>query len=261
MEKKIKIKSELSELYDFFNEDQRLTSKAGRIEFYTTVAHIEKHLKPDMKILDIGAGTGAYSLYLAEKGYDVTAVELVKKHVDIIKSKVTDKMKIKVHEGNALDLSMVKNESFDIILCFGPLYHLADYKDRQQVIHEIKTLSHKDTTVFYAFISNDMVIATETMCYNPDFFKGSSYNKETFTLKNQPFVFHKVEDCRSLLTSCDINILHEIGADGLSELCAEKINKMDDETYESWFKYHLYCSEKPEFLGMSNHYLFVGKHK
>ena len=32
----------------------------------------------DIKILDIGAGTGRYSVPLSEEGYDVTAVELVK---------------------------------------------------------------------------------------------------------------------------------------------------------------------------------------
>ena len=260
MEKNLLIKTEVSELYNIFNEDQRLTSKAGRIEFYTTVHNIEKHLTAGMRILDIGAGTGAYSLYFAEKGYDVTAVELVEKHVEIIKSKVRENMNITVHQGNALDLSIVDGQSYDIILCFGPLYHLESYNDRQKVINDIKKYSRKDTVVFYAFIGNDMVIATETMGHNPDFLKGSSYNKETFVIENKPFVFHKVDDCRSLLKSCDVNVLQEIASDGFSELLAEKINVMDDESYESWLNYHIYCSEKPEFLGVSNHYLFVGKH-
>ena len=39
------------------------------------------------KILDIGAGTGRYSVALAEEGYDVTAVELVKYNLGILKKK------------------------------------------------------------------------------------------------------------------------------------------------------------------------------
>ena len=59
---------QINKTYDIFNEDARLRSKSGRVEFLTTVKYIEKYLEPGMKILDIGAGTGAYSFYFAEKG-------------------------------------------------------------------------------------------------------------------------------------------------------------------------------------------------
>ena len=250
---------EVSALYETFNEEKRLTSKAGQIEFLTTLHHIEKYLKPGMKILDVGAGTGAYSLYFANKGYEVTAVELVQKHVDMIKTKAKKDMNLTVHQGNALDLSIISGQVYDLILCFGPLYHLEDYKDQQKVVHAIKDLGHDETIMLYAFINNDMVIATETMCYNMGFLKGHSYDKKTFVLNNNPFVFHTVDDCRKLLHHCNINIIQEIASDGLSELLAEKINKMDDASYDLWLNYHLYCSGKPEFLGSSNHLLFIGK--
>jgi len=93
---------ELDKLYESFEEDKRLNiSKAHSIEFLTTTAFIDKYLKEGMKILDIGAGTGAYSIYYAKKGYDVTAVDPVKRNVDNIKSKVImDKMKIDIKQGN-----------------------------------------------------------------------------------------------------------------------------------------------------------------
>lgn len=58
MEDLLKIESEeerISALYEIFDEDFRLSSKASRIEFLTTVRQIEKYLKPGMKILDLGA--------------------------------------------------------------------------------------------------------------------------------------------------------------------------------------------------------------
>ena len=42
------------------NEDTRLTSKHGQIEFITTTKYIDKYLKPDSKILEVGAGTGRF---------------------------------------------------------------------------------------------------------------------------------------------------------------------------------------------------------
>ena len=49
-------------------------------------------LRSQIKILDVGAGTGRYSVPLAEEGYDVTALELVKHNLGRLKQK-SDKVK------------------------------------------------------------------------------------------------------------------------------------------------------------------------
>ena len=74
---------QINRTYDIFCEDKRLSSKSAKVEFLTTVKYIEKYLKPGMKILDIGAGTGVYSLYFAEKGYEVSALELADNNVSV----------------------------------------------------------------------------------------------------------------------------------------------------------------------------------
>lgn len=258
----VKIKNEkelISSLYDILDEESRLSSKATRIEFLTTVKQIEKHLKPGMKILDLGAGTGEYSIYFAKQGYKVTSIELVEKHVAQIREKVNEEMSIEVFQGNALDLSMIEDNTYDIILCFGPLYHLEKVEDRLQSISEVKRVCRKDGKMFFAFISNDMVITTETFLYNPKFLLEESYDHESFKVVDFPFVFHTLDDCRKLLGDSNLNIISEIAADGLSELFAEKINNMDEESYKQWLKYHFYCCEKSEFLGTSNHLLFVAE--
>lgn len=249
----------VSALYNIFNEGSRLSTKATQVEFLTTVRQIEKHLKPGMKILDLGAGTGEYSLYFVRKGFDVTAIELVEKHVMQIKEKVDSGMKIEVFQGNAMDISMIKEKEYDIVLCFGPLYHLTKVEDRMKCIAEVKRVCKDKGKMFFAFISNDMVITTETMLYEEDFLKGNNYNHDTFKVVDFPFVFHTVDQCRKLLIESDLKITSEIATDGLSELLADKINNMDEEDYKQWLNYHYYCCEKPEFLGASNHLLFVAE--
>lgn len=54
-------------------------------------------------------------------------------------------------------------------------------------------------------------------------------------------------------------ILHEVASDGVSELMEEKINALPEADYLQYLRYHEYCCEKPEFLGLSNHLLFVGE--
>lgn len=249
----------VSALYNIFEEGTRLSTKATQVEFLTTVRQIEKYLKPGMKILDLGAGTGEYSIFFAKQGYEVTAIELVEKNVNQIKAKIDNSMNIKVSQGNALDLSFIDDASYDIVLCFGPLYHLEKLEDRMKCIREVKRVCKDSGKMLFAFISNDMVIVTETFLYNSNFLLEDSYNHETFKLIDFPFVFHNVEDCRELLNNSNLNIISEVAADGLSELLEEKINKMDDKSYAQWLSFHFKCCEKPEFLGSSNHLLFIAE--
>ena len=93
----VKSVTELEAYYNKFNEEKRLDSRHGRVEFVTSMHYIHQCLeevaagreKEEISILDIGAGTGRYSVALAEEGYDVTAVELVRYNLGILKSKDT----------------------------------------------------------------------------------------------------------------------------------------------------------------------------
>ena len=89
--------TELEQHYNKFNEEKRLDSRHGQVEYITSMKYIHKYLdklkeesesdeKP-IRILDIGAGTGRYSVPLANEGYDVSAVELVKHNLGLLKAK------------------------------------------------------------------------------------------------------------------------------------------------------------------------------
>lgn len=257
---KIKNESErVNRTYDIFNEDSRLNhSNAARVEFLTTVHYIEKYLKTGDKILDIGAGAGEYSLYFARKGYEVSALELADANIAAFRRKILPEDNVNLVQGNALDLSMYEDKAFDIVLLFGPLYHLENDNDKLQCIKEAKRVCKDDGKIFFAFISNDFVFLTEFE-YDVNYFSNGDYDKETFKLNNFPFVFHTVDAARNILLNGNIKILHEIASDGASELMANRINQMNEEDYKQYIRYHLYICEKPELLGMTNHLLFIGE--
>lgn len=129
--------TELELYYNKFNEDKRLTRRHGYVEFVTSMKYIHKYLEKfnNPKILDIGAGTGRYSVALAEEGYDVTAVELVKYNLGILKKKNSS---VKAYQGNATKLSRFGDESFDLTLLFGPMYHLYSHEDKLKALNEAK---------------------------------------------------------------------------------------------------------------------------
>ena len=251
----------VQEVYRRYDEDSRLNkSKAARVEFLTTVRYIEKYLTPGARILDVGAGAGEYSLHFSRKGYKVSALELADANIASFRAKITDNDSIDLVQGNALDLSRYDSDSFDVVLLLGPLYHLHGEADKLRCIEEAKRVCKPDGKIFFAFISNDIVILTMQQCQE-DYLMNGDYNKETFRLDDFPFVFHTPEHCRKLLGKAGIQICHEVASDGASELLQDLVNDMDEASYQQYLRYHFYICEKPEFLGMSNHLLFVGSPK
>ena len=212
------IKDEIEQInktYDIFDEEHRLSSKAARVEFFTTVKYIEKYLEPGMKILDIGAGAGDYSLYFAEKGYEVSALELADNNIAAFKRRIKHEHKIELVQGNAVDLSHFEDDCFDIILMFGPLYHLHSEEDRQKAISEAKRVAKKDAVLFFAFIGNDMIFITE-LNYDSNYIKTGDFDRKTFKMDDFPFVFHTVDGCRKILLNGGIKIMAEFN----SALCS-----------------------------------------
>ena len=121
--------TDLEEYYNKFNEEKRLNSRHGQVEYRVSMKYIHEYLeelmqkigtdkKSDIKVLDIGAGTGRYSVALSNEGYDVTAVELVKYNLGILKQKASN---VKALQGNAMNLKKLESEQFDLTLLFGPM--------------------------------------------------------------------------------------------------------------------------------------------
>ncbi len=242
-----------------FREETRLTwSQAARVEFLTTVRVIEDYLTPGARLLDVGAGAGEYSLHFARQGYSVDAVELAGANVEAFQKRIEPGMDLRLRQGNAKDLSCYADGAFDVVLLLGPLYHLEKAEDRRQAISEARRVCRPGGVILFAFISHDVIHLTE-FSYRSDYFLRGDYDKETLRLENFPFVFFTLAEMRQMLEENGVEILREVASDGPSELLEEKINAMDEMSYRQYLRWHFYTCEKPEWLGCSNHLLFVGK--
>lgn len=248
--------------YNKFNEDKRLTHRHGIVEFNTTIKYVLDILKTldNPKIIDVGAGTGKYSIYLNDLGYDVTAVELVKHNLMTLKSKNKD---IKSYLGNATNLSKFSDNSFDMVLLFGPLYHLITTEEKLKALKEAKRIVKNGGYILISYYMNEYAIITH----------GFKDNNILSAIKNNEVDnnFHitpKKTDLYSMVRLEDINYLKDelnftrvkiLSQDGPSDYIRKVINKMDDETFNIYLKYHLSTCERRELLGASSHVLDILK--
>lgn len=255
-----KMTMELEKHYGKFCEDKRLTRRHGQVEYITSMKYIHKYLETmeNPKILDVGAGTGRYSVPLANEGYDVTAIELVKYNLGILKSKGSN---VNAKQGTALDLSRFKENTFDLTLVFGPMYHLYTFEDKLKALTEARRVTKKDGVILIAYLMNEYSVITH------GFRKGNIKEcLETGKLTEDFHCISKPEDLYEYVRLDDINQLNEaagieriqiIAADGPADYMRHELNAMDQETFDLFVKYHLSCCERPELLGSSAHTLDI----
>lgn len=136
-------KDRLTNYYEAYDEEGRLISKHGMVEYITTMKYIEKYLKPNMRVLEIGAGTGRYSHALAQKGYRVDAVELVEHNIEIFKQNTIEGEPVTIKQGNAMDLPDFESDTYDITLLLGPMYHLFTKEDQLKALSEAIRITKK----------------------------------------------------------------------------------------------------------------------
>lgn len=250
---------------NIYSEDERLIKdNVHKMEFITTINYIDKYLEPNDRILEIGAGTGRYSLYYANKGYKVDAVELVKSNVDKLKSNITKDMDINAIQGNALDLSMYKDDTFDITLVLGPLYHLFSKEDVDKAINEAIRVTKPDGIIYLAFILFDMSILSwgfiDKNIYD-NYGKDKQVSLDFKPNNDEKLVFNLrfYDDIKKLMNNYDVEQLHYVATDGIARLIKDTVNNMTEEEYKLFLDYHLSFCERDDLMGYSGHILSINK--
>ena len=269
--------TELEEYYNKFNEDKRLTKPHGQVEYRTSMKYIHECLKmlensrcqekisaissdsaqnATLKILDIGAGTGRYALALAGEGYDVTAVEPVRHNLSRLKQKDTEG-KVKVYQGNALCLKRLADESFDLTLLFGPMYHLFSFEDKLKALCEAIRVTKPGGFILIAYIMNEYGVLSYGFKegHVRECLEDGRLDKD-FHCVSQPkdlYDYVRLEDIERLNEAAGIRRVKIIAADGAANYMRPLLHTMDEETFELFMQYHLSSCERPDLMGASAH--------
>ncbi len=248
--------------YTEYDEEARLVSDRGHnLEYLTTMRYIEKYLKPGAKILEIGAATGRYCITLAKMGYDVTAVDLTPKNVEIMKSKSKDLKNFRCMVGDALDLRELQDKTFDIVLNLGPMYHLFNKKDKNKAISETLRVAKKGAICMFAYLPCASLMSGYGLRHQAAERLGEVMdNKGRFKdIPEEVFNAFHIEDFKKLFEKTNTKYITNVATDGIAYALREYVEQLSDEGYEAFMKWHFITCERLDQQGYSAHLLYICK--
>lgn len=251
----------VKDYYNNYRDDERFTAPHRRVEFITTMNYIQKYVKKGCKILELGAGTGAYSISLAKKGYHVDAVEISEHNLELLEVNGEGLKNLTIRQGDAVELGMYADELFDVTLSLGPMFHIFNEKDMKSAIREAVRVTKKGGIIIFSYLTNDSVFARymvqkgnmkkyKTLCDGDFNFK---------PLQEEIFYTTNVKDFENMVNQEDVTKVKSVSADGISEILASDIDKMSEEDFNVYLAYHLARCEREELFGYSSHMLYICK--
>lgn len=238
-------------------------------EFAVTRRALGDHLPPaPAKILDIGGGPGRYSIWLAGLGYSVSLLDLSRQNLAMATRKAGEagvSLEMLVH-GNALDLSVFQDESFDAVLLLGPLYHLLAEADRRRAVSEARRVLKTGGCLFAAFICRYSIFRAAALEFPlepveiPDVYEqilldGNYAGEHGFTAAH----FAHPDEIQPLMESCGLRPVEIIGVEGVISENEAGVRELSGAAWERWVDINYRLGREKTLRGASDHLLFIGE--
>lgn len=248
----------ITAFYNASDESSRLKkNRHSQIEFLISMKYLQEVIPENSRILDCCAGTGIYAFALA-KQHRVVAGDLSEKHIAQMKELQKDAPQLEeIHWLDARHMDIFEDESFDVVLCMGALYHLFSYEDRMNAIRECVRLCKKGGILVFAYLNKW-----------GNFYNGMINNLKPMDLLYREFdsgnhedIFFRTtaEEVNAMCQALNLICLRNIGVDHLAFLSSERIDAMSDEEYAHLLDYQLKATQEPNIAGASLHGLWIGR--
>jgi SAM-dependent methyltransferase len=246
-------------------ERDRLGRREGLIEFVRTKELLRRYLpKPPSAVIDVGGGTGIYAAWLASLGYDVHLVDIVPTHVR--EARQIGTFSAAVGDARALPYP---DDSCDVTLLLGPLYHLLTGTERLQALCEAQRVVRPGGLIVTAYISRGAVAMD-------GFVKGwidrpgvihavrdhvrqgaSPEHSEGF---GTIAYFHLPSEVRTELAAAGLDLVGFFGIEGPGWVAPDFDDRwhMEDKR-QVLLESALVCEEVPDLISLSPHLLAISR--
>jgi SAM-dependent methyltransferase len=247
------------------------------VEHENTYPYLEKHLPEQGHVLDAGGAAGRYTVWLAEKGYKVTLVDISQKQLDIAQEKLEERGlldQVEIKKGDIRDLEF-EEESFDAVLCLGgPLSHIINDEEREKAAEELLRVAKTDHPVFvsvmgfYACLMLHVLNEWSFVHQIEDFHRRQKYDEKHRDLANEDesgfanTYFFKSDQLENLLERNGLDVAKLVGLENVVSVLETR--KEDEEwTPSEEYRERLRTTAKmirdeDAAPDLSNHILAVG---
>lgn len=254
------MKKRINSLKNFYdnrkNKENQILDNNVKLERFVTLHTLNKYIKKDMKVIEIGAGIRSYSIDLLNLTNDVTAVDLFNNNLQNLKDK--NKL-IKTVRADILNLSCFKDNTFDVVFVNGPMSHLFSEKERLIAIKESVRVCKKGGYIFYNYLSNTSVLIRYGLIKNnlskckSKFTKNYSFNN----IDEDIYSTYFIADFNNMFKNLNVNHIVDISTDGLFEVLKEYTNKLGEEDFEIVKEWQLGVCERKDMQGLATHILTI----
>lgn len=238
------------------------------LELMTTLRYLEKFLPEQGHILDAGGGPGRYTMELAQRGYQVTLIDLTPENVAFAQRMLQRKgfkRRAQAVEGSITDLSRFPDDTFDGVVCTGgPLSHIVDAQQRGLAIRELLRVAKPGAPVFISVMSRLSVIVVELELFQNEFeMPVHTIIRETGDIDGLTGFtachFFLPEELHSEVEAQGAEIVDMVGLEGLASNHRKAINKLakNSARWRVWLETHFQTCTHPAVVGNSEHMLVV----
>ena len=170
---------------------------------------------------------------------------------------------IDLQQGNALDLSRFEDNTFDMTLLLGPMYHLYTPEDQSRALEEALRVTKPGGYLYVAYVLCDMAILESGIGSEKwfwDYLEDGHIIPKTYVCVSRPsdlFQLYRREDIDALTAPLPCTRLHYVATDGVAQLNKGPLAEMTPERFAKFMDYHYFICERPDMTGASNHSLDI----
>ncbi|HET9950305.1 MAG TPA: methyltransferase domain-containing protein [Candidatus Eisenbacteria bacterium] len=265
--------SEVAGYYARFPEESRLEAGPSRLEFERSKEILLRVLpKPPARVIDVGGAAGAYSAFLADRGYEVHLVDLSPRLVEEARRRNAGRARPIESLSVADARRLPQGDAWaSAVLLMGPLYHLPERSDRLAALREAHRVLAEPGVVVAAAISryaSALDGMARKLSLDPRFVairdrdlvdgqhRNETGNEEYFTTA----YFHRPEDLRAELEAAGFHDVSILGVEGPGWMVSDFDERWGDERLRSDLLNVARALEaEPSIVGVSSHLLGIGR--